>query len=114
MNDIDSILISIKKTLGMPKDYTHFDTDLIIHLNSVFMILKQLGVGPPEGFYIEDDTALWEEFIEDPIECAGVKTYMYAKARLVFDPPQNSTIMKCLQDTVAEFEWRLNVDAEST
>lgn len=111
---MESILTSIKKLLGIEADVTHFDPDIITHLNSVFMRLKQLGVGPEDGFFIEDDTATWSDFIADPMECQAVKTYISAKTRLIFDPPQSSTIMKCLEEIVREFEWCLNVEAESS
>ena len=109
---MESILTSIKKMLGIPEEYDAFDVDIIMHINTVFMALRQMGVGPTEGFYIEDKSATWAEFIEDPIECNAVKTYMYAKVRLIFDPPQNSAHIECLKQTVSEFEWRLNWDAE--
>lgn len=109
---MESILTSIKKLLGMPKEYTAFDQDVIMHINSVFMVLKQLGVGPSEGFFIEDDSTTWSEYIEDPLKWHAVKTYMYAKVRLIFDPPQNSSHIKCLEQTVAEFEWRLKHESE--
>ena len=109
---MDSILTSIKKMLGIPQEYDAFDVDIIMHINSVFMVLKQMGVGPAEGFYIEDKNSTWDEYIEDPVECNAVKTYMYAKVRLIFDPPQNSAHIKCLEQTVSEFEWRLNFNAE--
>lgn len=109
---MESILTSIKKMLGIPQEYDAFDVDIIMHINSVFIVLKQMGVGPSEGFYIEDKSATWDEYIEDPIECNAVKTYMYAKVRLIFDPPQNSAHIECLKQTVSEFEWRLNFDAE--
>ena len=109
---MESILTSIKKMLGIPEEYDAFDVDIIMHINTVFMALKQMGVGPVEGFYIEDKNSTWDEYIEDPIECNAVKTYMYAKVRLIFDPPQNSAHIECLKQTVSEFEWRLNFDAE--
>lgn len=109
---MESILTSIKKMLGIPEEYDAFDVDIIMHINTVFMALRQMGVGPTEGFYIEDKSATWDEFIEDPMECNAVKTYMYAKVRLIFDPPQNSAHIECLKQTVSEFEWRLNFAAE--
>lgn len=109
---MESILTSIKKMLGIPEEYDAFDVDIIMHINTVFMALRQMGIGPDEGFYIEDKSATWDEYIEDPIECNAVKTYMYAKVRLIFDPPQNSAHIECLKQTVSEFEWRLNFDAE--
>ena len=109
---MESILTSIKKMLGITEEYTHFDQDLIMHINSVFLVLKQMGVGPEEGFFIEDKEMFWEDYIADPVECNAVKTYMYAKVRLIFDPPQSSAHIECLKNTVSEFEWRLHWDAE--
>lgn len=109
---MESILTSIKKMLGVPEEYDAFDVDIIMHINSVFLILKQIGVGPTEGFYIEDKSTTWDEYIENPVDCNAVRTYMYAKVRLIFDPPQNSAHIKCLEQTVSEFEWRLKHEAE--
>lgn len=106
---MDSILTSIKKLLGITEEYTHFDVDLIMHINSVFMILNQLGVGPSEGFAIEDDTATWDDFIEDPTQLQAVKSYVYMKVKLLFDPPLSSAVMEAMNRTISEFEWRLNV-----
>lgn len=110
---MDSILISIKKLLGIEEDYTHFDIDLIMHINSAFMVLNQLGVGPTEGFSISDETATWSDFIsEDNKNFEGVKTYVQQKVKLVFDPPLSSAVIDSMKETIKEFEWRLNVAAE--
>ena len=110
----ESILTSIKKLLGMTEDYTNFDTDIIIHINSAFMVLNQLGVGPSDGFSIEDDSATWDEYIpEDDKRLEAIKTYIYLKTRLVFDPPQSGTVMDALKQSIHEYEWRLNVQADS-
>ena len=109
----ESILTSIKKLLGIPEDYEHFDQDIIIHINSVFMILNQLGVGPTEEFTITDKTAVWSDFISDNKKFESVKTYMYMKVRLLFDPPLSSAVMDCINKVINELEWRLNVAAES-
>ena len=76
---MESILTSIKKLLGIEEEYTQFDNDIIMHINSVFLNLTQLGVGPAEGFLIEDDTATWEDFIGDSNQLQAVKSYMYLK-----------------------------------
>lgn len=111
---MESILISIKKMLGITEEYTHFDADLIMHINSVFVTLKQLGVGPKEGFRIEDDTSLWSDFIpEDDMRFESVKTYIYLKVRLLFDPPLNSAVIESINRISNELEWRLNIEAES-
>ena len=104
-----SILTSIKKMLGVAEDYTEFDEDIITHINSVFLNLTQLGVGPEEGFMIENDTAVWEDFIVDSIQLQAVKTYMYLKVKLLFDPPLSSSVTESFTRMIAELEWRLNV-----
>ena len=109
---MESILTSIKKMLGPSMEDDYFDPDIIMHINTVFFTLKQLGVGPAEGFFIEDASTTWSEYIENPIEHNAVKSYMYAKVKLIFDPPQNSAHIKCLENTVSEFEWRLNHEVE--
>jgi len=106
---MDSILTSIKKLLGIAEDYEHFDTDIIMHINSTLMILNQLGVGPIEGFAIKDKTSTWNEFIKDSINIESVKTYTYLKVRLMFDPPQSSAVMEAINRQINELEWRLNV-----
>lgn len=110
---MESILDSIKKLLGPAETYDHFDTDIIIHINTVFMILNQLGVGPSEGFTIEDDTAVWTDFIPDTTKVEAIKTYIYLKVKLVFDPPQSSAAIESMKTTINELEWRLNVAAET-
>lgn len=111
---MESILTSIKKSLGITEEYTHFDEDLVMHINSVFMILTQLGVGPSEGFVIEDDTAYWTDFIEDPSKMQAVKSYVYLKVKLLFDPSLSSAVIEATNRMINEYEWRLNVEAEST
>ena len=111
---MESILISIKKLLGITEEYDQFDPDIIMHINSVFMILTQLGVGPAEGFSIEDDTALWTDFIQDIKKLESVKTYIYLKVKLAFDPPLSSAVIESMNRLINELEWRLNVAAEST
>ena len=109
----DSILTSIKKMLGIAEDYEYFDTDLIIHINTVFMILKQLSVGPQEGFSITSKTSTWYEFIANDKRLEAVKSYIYMKVRLVFDPPQSSAVIECMNRMISELEFRINIEAES-
>lgn len=104
-----SILTSIKKLLGIAKEYEHFDADLIMHINSVFTILTQLGVGPSEGFSIMDEDATWDEFLPDKQNLELVKSYMHLKVKLLFDPPLNSSVIESMNRQISEFEWRLNV-----
>ena len=83
-----------------------------MHINSVFLILTQLGVGPSEGFTIEDETSEWSEFLDDPTELQAVKTYMGMKVKLLFDPPLSSTVIESMNRLINEFEWRLRLAAE--
>lgn len=108
-----SILISIKKLLGISKDCNDFDQDVIIHINTVFTILRQIGIGPDSGFRIEDDKKTWDDFINNDEYLDDVKTYIYLKVRLIFDPPLNSSVTEAMKQTISELEWRLNIDAES-
>ena len=109
----ESILTSIKKLLGVPENYEQFDMDITIHINSVFLILNQLGVGPSDGFSITDKTATWNDFISDNKKLEAVKSYMYMKVRLLFDTPISSAVMECMNRMISELEWRLNAEAES-
>lgn len=108
----DSILTSIKKLLGITEEYTHFDADVLMHINMAFMVLYQLGVGPSTPFSIEDTSATWSDFLGDSTDLAGVKTYIYQKVKLVFDPPQSSAAITALKESIAELEWRLNVTVD--
>ena len=103
-----SILTSIKKLLGVAEDYAEFDEDIMTHINSVFLNLTQLGVGPEEGFMIKDNTAEWEDFINDSVQLQAVKTYVYLKGKLLFDPPLSSSVTESINRMIAELEWRLN------
>jgi hypothetical protein len=110
-----SILKSTKKILGIEADYTAFDLDVITHINSAFSTLTQLGIGPINGFMIEDDTATWGDFLgTSDLQLNNVKTYVYLKVRLVFDPPQTSFHLQAIKDQIQELEWRINVHREET
>ena len=114
MEMTESILTSIKKLLGIDESYKHFDPDLIMHINSVFSILTQLGVGPPNGFSRTGDSEKWDSFIaKDPDNFSLVKSYMHLKVKLLFDPPLGSAVIESINKQISEFEWRLNVAAES-
>lgn len=106
-----SILTSIKKLLGIAEDYEHFDTDIIIHINSALSILTQIGIGPPEGFAIKDKTEVWTDFVEDLSCVEFVKTYVYLKVRMIFDPPASSAVMESMNRMISELEWRISVTA---
>lgn len=110
---MESILTSIKKLLGITEEYDHFDADLIMHINSVFMILTQLGVGPSEGFSIYNESATWDDFVSDDLQLQAIKSYIYMKVKLLFDPPLSSSVMESMNRMISEFEWRLNVEAET-
>ena len=109
---MDSIHVSIKKLLGIAADYTHFDPDIIMHINSAFSVLTQLGVGPPEGFRIEDDAKTWNDCMGDATRFDAVKSYIYLKVGLMFDPPTSSAVLSAKERQISELEWRLNVAAE--
>ncbi len=106
---MESILNSVKKLLGIAEEYTQFDTDLVIDINSVFSILTQLGVGPQDGFSISDESTVWGDFLQDKTLLEFVKTYMYLKVKLLFDPPLSSAVMNSITQLISELEWRINV-----
>lgn len=104
----DSILDSVKKDLGISVEYTHFDPDVIMGINSAFSILNQLGVGPDEGFSITDRTSVWTDFITDT-RLEFVKSYVSKKTKQFFDPPQTGPLASALDQVLKELEWRINV-----
>lgn len=109
-----SIVASIKKMLGLNDDYTPFDTDVLIHINSSFLKLHQLGVGPKDGFTVSDYNQTWSDFEITPVMLGAVKTFVYLQVKMMFDPPANSYVMDAMKQQVEEIGWRLNVQAEST
>lgn len=109
----DSILKTVRKMIGPNHECDVFDVDLIVHINSVFATLNQLGVGPNGGFEIKDDTVVWGDYIGSDKRFNGVKSYMYLKTRLLFDPPASAVIVAAMEKQAVEYEWRLNVIAES-
>lgn len=111
---MDSILTSVKKLLGISEEDTSFDPDIIMCINSVFSILKQLGVGPKDGFSIIDSSATWSDYFSDRPVVESVKTYVAAKVRMMFDPPTSSTMMQALTNVISELEWRLNVECDDS
>lgn len=106
---MNSILNSVKKQLGITEDYTVFDVDVLIHINSALSVLTQLGIGPPEGFSIDDASATWELFVGDDPRLNMVKTYVGLKVRKLFDPPTSPAVSQAIGESIAELEWRLNV-----
>ena len=109
----DSILNTIKKQLGITEDYTVFDSDLVMHINSVFLTLSQLGVGPDEGFFIEGKTDSWTDYIDEGVLLNSIKTYAYLKVKLLFDPPGSSYAIDAINNIIKELEWRINVQVEN-
>ena len=107
-----SILSSIKKLLGLEESYTHFDAEITMHINSVFLNLYQMGVGSLTCFSIVDKTPTWEDFFgtETPVE--AVIQFVYFKVRLAFDPPTSSFVMESIQRQIAELEFRLGVECD--
>lgn len=110
---MQSILTSIKKLLGISEEYTQFDADIIMHINSVFLVLTQLGVGPTNGFSILDKSAEWTDFVSEDSNLEAIKSYMYMKVKLMFDPPLSSAVIESINRQIAELEWRLNVAADT-
>lgn len=106
---MDSILTSVKKLLGVGEEYTHFDDDIIMHINSVIFILTQIGIGPTEGFAITSKDQTWNDFLQGRINIESVKSYVYLKVRLLFDPPSNSFLVEAIERQISEYEWRLNI-----
>lgn len=103
----DSILLSIKKLLGLTDDYNEFDDDIIMHINTVLANLVQIGVGPKDGYFIEDENAKWNDFLPDINTLHQVKSFVYLKVRLLFDPPSNSVLTDSINRQIAELEWRM-------
>lgn len=110
----ESILTSIKQLLGIGEDDEHFDMDIIIHINSVFAILTQLGAGPKEDFSISDKSAVWSEFIDDHSKFETIKSYVYLRVRLLFDPPVSSAVLESMNRMIDEFGFRINVATDET
>lgn len=108
----ETILTSIKKLLGIYNENTDFDTDILIHINSVIVILNQLGIGPNEGFEIDENTT-WSEYLNDNSKLNSVKTYIYLKVKMVFDPPTSASIREANIQMMDELEWRLNLYHET-
>lgn len=109
---MESILKSIKKLLGIADEDHNFDTDIVIHINTIFMTLNDLGVGPSEGFTIEDEESKWYDFIPDNKMFDSVKTYVYLKVKLLFDPPLSSSVIDAIERSIKELEWRITDKAE--
>lgn len=109
---MDSILESIKKLLGIPKEYTAFDVDVIMHINTAFAILNQLGLGPEGGYGIEGYDEVWDDYIVS-YNMSMIKTFIYLKVRLAFDPPSSTALIESMQRTLDELTWRLELEGQN-
>lgn len=120
---MESILVSIKKMLGIHEMYDAFDQDIIIAINSAFMVLNQIGLGGKHPFSITGVKETWNDFLPGIMPLNGeqsqsildfqlVKSYLYLKTRLIFDPPDTGVLHEAMERQITEFEWRLNVQAE--
>lgn len=107
-----SILEDVKKQLGIEPEYTHFDPELILHINSILFTLNQLGVGPSEGYSISSDADQWESITLGRSDLQSIMSYVYLRVRLIFDPPQMGYLVESYNKQREELEWRLNVEAE--
>ena len=113
----ESILSSVKLSLGIPIEYEHFDQQIMLHLNSVMAILPQLGVGPKEGFYVLDYSTTWGDLIgesKSPNLYLYVKSYVCLRVRLLFDPPNSSGAIDAMERQMREIEWRITVTLDPT
>lgn len=110
---MDSVLTTIKKLLGIEADYTHFDNDIIVHINSVLMTLNQLGVGPESPASITSELDTWDKTLGDLKNLEAVKTYVYLKVKMIFDPPTSSFVLDAMNKQASELEWRINVQTET-
>ena len=114
MSDVlnSSILGTIRNMIGPEDDYTFFDNEIAVHINTFLMTLTQLGVGPKSGFSITGDDETWMDFLGSSSLYEPVKTYLYLKTRMIFDPPNSSSVMDAMQRTCEEIEERLRMQAE--
>ena len=111
---MESILLTIRDRVVGSEEETGFDTDLIQHINSAFADLNDIGVGPPDGFEIEDETSSWLEFSEDPKVLNSVREYVYLSVKLIFDPPTQAALLASMERRFNKLEWRLNAKCDTT
>lgn len=110
---MESILTSIKKLLGIAEEYAHFDVDIIMHINAELMTLSQIGIGPSEGFIVTSDYQTWSDFLGNQTNVEAVKTYVFLKVKMAFDPPTSSFVMDAYRRQAEEYLCRLSYQAES-
>lgn len=109
---MDSILTTVKEMLGITEEYTHFDVDIIAHINTVLAILSQIGLTTTNGFSIKDKDDSWNSIILPGTNLEMVKTYVYMKVKLIFDPPQSSGAVESMKQLISEMEWRISVSVD--
>lgn len=107
-----SILVSIKKLLGLDIAYNVFDEDIMLFINSTILSLRQIGVEIPPGFTVKSDIENWEDMIGDTKRLEAVKSYIFIKVKLMFDPPTSSFVIKAYEDQLKELEWRINAEVD--
>lgn len=112
MAESESILTSIKASLGLPEAHTAFDTELVMYINSVLSRLTQLGVGPDVGFRISDASASWEDFIGPGAKLNNVKSYMHLRVKMLHDPPDIGFVLTAMKEEIEQEEWRLMVEVD--
>ena len=110
----ESILDSIKLILGVDTEYDAFDSEILMAINSSFMSLTQLGLGPAEGFKVPNKATTWADILGTRQDLESVRSYIGIKSRILFDPPANSYILQALQDSATEFQWRIRAQLEET
>lgn len=111
----DSILTSTKKIIGLAEEYTAFDLDIITHINAAFSVVTQLGVGPTTGIVIQDETTGWSDLTTIPADqLSMVKTYIFLRVRILFDPPTTSFLLDAMEKQIKEYEWRLSTAREES
>lgn len=108
----NSILLTIKQMLGIPSEYSVFDEELVVYINTVIAALRQLGVGPENGFAITGENDSWGDYIGDTLMYENVKSYIYLKVRMMFDPPSSSFVLEAFKNQAAEIEWRIYIQAD--
>ena len=110
---MDSILTTIKKLLGVSEADESFDIDIVMGINTALSSLTQIGVGPPAGFLIQTKTSTWSEFLGTGLDLESVKTYVYLKVKLLFDPPSSSALIDSINRVLSELEFRIYVRTDN-
>ena len=111
---IDSILTTIKKQLGLEEEYEAYDQDILLLINSTFLNLNQINVGPKDGFHVNGNDEVWTDFLPEGPTLDAAKAYIYAKVRIIFDPPSSSFVLEAYNKQIAELEWRMMAQNDET